>query len=471
MGAESHRSADPAGVRAAPHALGLAVFRISFSLVLLAEVVQLLRFRHLIFDPVPFLEPIRISVGALLVLWALSLVALALGILTRPAALVSYAFAVIVLGFSVGHGYSYHADTFYLLGSLLLVFMPCDRVLSLAGWRRAPPAAVEVSGGYTLALQVVLAAIYLDSFTWKIASPMWRAGLGVWVPVSQVFATYRDASALASPELFTRLLGYAVLAFEGLFPLLIWGRRSRAPLLIAGIALHAGLLFVFPIPLFSLVVISFYLGLLPSALARARPVERDPAPAPRSVRAFIAAWTLCSLLMLLQSPLWAPSALSTGQGRLARLYYRANDILYGLAGVQPHGVFDDTYFRDYDRQILLVFEHDGVETVLPYTDGEGFTGPYLSGRVYSMWTWFTLAPKRDSASLGRELSRYVTFWAVREGVDLERGRVSIRRRSLFLSLTQWKPDWLRRNQMQPWSEVGRIRGAARALEVSWDAPG
>jgi hypothetical protein len=463
------------------HSRGLAVFRIAFCLALAGEVAQMFRFRHLLFDTIPFFEPIRIPVGAILLVWGAALAALALGIDVRRAAAFNYAFTVILLGFGVRTGgYSYHADSFYLVGSLLLVLLPCDRVLSVDAWRgrsRLPP---EVSGDYSLALKLVLAGVYLDSFTWKLASPMWRAGLGLWVPAAHLFPAYRDLSPLLSSELVSRFLGYAVLAFEGLFPFLIWFRRFERVVIAAGIAIHVGILLVFPMPLFSLVVIAFYLGIVPP---KRLPASAPPAPTPDAgagreatgpwpagIRIFLRAWVAACLLMSLQSPLWGiPAFRSDTPGPLVRSYHRLNNLLYYFAGIQPHGVFHDTYFSNYDRQTMLVFRRGESETPLPYTDRAGFARGHLSGRVQCMWTWYSLNPRRDAASLARELVRYATFWAVEEKIDVQEGFVSILRRPIDLSLTEWRPNWSERNRSLPWTEVGRIEGRPGSFVVHWQA--
>lgn len=462
------------------HSIGLAMFRISFALVLLAEVAQMFRFRHLIFDPIPFVDPIRISVGGILFVWAVALVLLAFGFKTTFAAIANYAFAVMILGFSVARGgYTYHADSFYLVGSLMLMFLPSARVLSvdsLSETGRSPC----VSKVHVLALKVVLATVYLDSFTWKIASPMWRSGLGVWAPAAHLFSTYRDISTILSSEVLVRTLGYAVVAFEGIFPLLIWFRRFEVPLIIAGALLHVGILLLFPIPLFSLVVISFYVGITPpafflSALEKPGLGFRDEpetsANTAVAVRLFVVFWILTSLLMMLQSPLLRiPAFWSNRPSRFAQQYYRLNNVLYYFAGVQPHGVFDDSFFVDYKRQTMLVFHRKGEERALPYTSKSGLAGGYLSGRVYCMWTWFSLDPRRDRSFVGRELIRYVTFWAVRESIDLNESFVSILQRPIDISLTSWRPNWSERNRSRSWIEVGRISGIPGNLQVEWISP-
>lgn len=465
------------------HSVPLAAFRIVFSLALLGEAFQLLRFRNLFFDSIPYMEPSRLSAGMLLIFWLIALVCLLVGFRTREAAVASYVMAVVVLGVSaVKSGFGYHADSFYIAGSLFLVIAPAGRTLSVDAWlecRRGDPPPEEVSSLYRLTLMLILAIVYLDSFTWKITSPMWTAGLGVWTPAMHPAFPARDLSSILDREWLARLLGYAVLVFEGAFPLLVWFRPFTVPMLVAGILLHIGIGVVFPAPLFSLVVIAFYVGCTPPEMLTRLfrfTRHRDTTTTASLDRwealpaaAMIAVVIATSILVTIHSPLWNVRMLWTEQPHpLKRLYYFASAAAFAFTGAQPHGVFHDTYFNRRRHVLMLMWSDDRGQRALPLTQSNGLaTGRYLSGRIYSMWTWPVELPRQKIDPEQREILRFAAFWAMREGVDLERGHLKILARPIGMSLLQWRPGWMAHNRRLPWSEVGRVVRDRGGVSVEW----
>src|SRR5258707_196015 len=121
--------------------LAMAVFRIGFALMILCEIIQLCYFRAYLFAgtnmasaALPVLLLYGFCAGMLLLGWQTSL-----------AAIGTYACTVVLLGFG-GLGwedFEYHADTFYLAGSLFLLFAPSARALAVdrAAHRRTAPRA------------------------------------------------------------------------------------------------------------------------------------------------------------------------------------------------------------------------------------------------------------------------------------------------------------------------------------------
>src|SRR5690606_36420142 len=110
-------------------ALGLAVFRIVYTLILFAEISQLFRFRHLIFDHTPFGYKGEVDMTMLFLLWFVILTLMLLGLLTRYALVVNAVLGMIIFGGT--SNFEYHVFYAYLGINFLMLFMPVSRVLSL----------------------------------------------------------------------------------------------------------------------------------------------------------------------------------------------------------------------------------------------------------------------------------------------------------------------------------------------------
>jgi predicted DCC family thiol-disulfide oxidoreductase YuxK len=256
--------------------LGLAVFRIVFCSVLLAEVLHLFYFRHLIFDVIPFVEVAEIGFTTPLLLWMATLLLLIFGLYTRPAALVNYGFALVF--FASLKTYSYMMTPVYIGMSFLFLFLPISRRLSLdrlrlklrysnTQFRYHPPATVSQLA-YYVPVVVGIAFVYLDSTLYKLTSPMWLAGLGMWKTLSLPYETQLNSSFILNNELLVKALGYLTLVFEFFFLFLFPFRKYRLVLMLIGIGLHLGILIFFAFPLFAIGFGSIYLLVVPVGMWR-----------------------------------------------------------------------------------------------------------------------------------------------------------------------------------------------------------
>jgi predicted DCC family thiol-disulfide oxidoreductase YuxK len=253
----------------------LGLFRIAYGSVLLCEVGQMLYYAPLIQDPVPFLVRGEIRLTYLLVAWLVALGFLTVGLFTRTAAIVSYVAGL--CSTSVFREFEYHVDYILTGMNLLMAIAPVSRRLSLDQLRarlaaaagRGPAPPLEVSRLYRkLFVFVGIALVYVDSVFWKLDSPMWMAGLGVWLPASLPQAVWYDYSPILDREWLARGLGYMTLVFEAVFIFLMWIEAAAIPLAIVGLGLHLGITAVFPIPWFGLLVTTIYLLVIPPGLYR-----------------------------------------------------------------------------------------------------------------------------------------------------------------------------------------------------------
>ncbi len=254
-------------------ALGLSVFRLLYALVMLCETSQIFRFRHVIYDKDPFVSIGEIDVTFIFFFWFIVLGMLMLGLFTRFSTILNYLFGVII--FSSANTFEYHIFYIYVGINFLIMFIPLSRVFSVdsliqkikysnIGFQYKPNRKVlEIN--YLVLIFSAIAIVYFDSIFQKLSSPMWRSGLGLWLPSSLPMVTWNNTSVFLNQEIFMKFLGYFVLVFEGMFIFLFWFRKLRIPLMLIGIFFHIGILIIYPIPWFALSLIVVYLLMLPES--------------------------------------------------------------------------------------------------------------------------------------------------------------------------------------------------------------
>lgn len=258
-------------------ALALGIFRIVYFSLLFVEVFQTFYFRHLIFDPVPYLDESAFASGSLLIIWLVVIFMIIIGLKTRLSLLINYLFSVIVLGYSLrttyGSMHEYHIDTQLLTLSLVLMFVPLARRLSLdtlldklkySSIAREYVPKRTVSSLVYIVLAFLAGAIYFDAGIWKVFSPMWQEGLGVWLPATLPNTTHLNLSFLLNTEWLVIFLSHLTVFFQVTYIFFIWFKRVKMLYIMIGIALHIGIFLSFPIPWFALTMVALYLALIPS---------------------------------------------------------------------------------------------------------------------------------------------------------------------------------------------------------------
>lgn len=252
-------------------AIGLSVFRMCYTLVLFCEVLQLFKFRHLVYDADPYRYIGDIDVWYLFVFWFITLGFLFAGLFTRIATIVNYILGVII--FSSASNFEYHVFYAYVGTNLLLLFLPISRVLSIDSLIEkikytniGRPYQVDrkvLEINYLVPVFAGIALVYFDSVFRKIDSPMWMDGLGMWLPSSLPMVVWTDMSVILNQEWLVKFLGYLVVVFETVFIFLFWFRKMRVPFFLLGIFFHLGILIAYPIPWFALTAIVVYLLMVP----------------------------------------------------------------------------------------------------------------------------------------------------------------------------------------------------------------
>ena len=260
---------DALETKASPY--GLAVFRMLYSAVLFFEVTQLFRFRHLVYDKIPFVDPSEINWSWPLAIWMICIAFVGFGACYRIGTILNYVIGLVCIG--TLSSYEYHMHYVYMGVNFLLMFVPTASVLSvdslmgrmLAARQRKPYVQPEVSIlGYRIILFIGVALVYFDSIFHKLGGSIWTGGLGAWLPANLPMITRFDSASLVDRQWLALGAGYTTVVFEAVFIFVFWNKRFAWPLIAVGLGLHIGILFEFPIPFFALGVSSMYLLLIPT---------------------------------------------------------------------------------------------------------------------------------------------------------------------------------------------------------------
>jgi predicted DCC family thiol-disulfide oxidoreductase YuxK len=250
---------------------GLALFRIAYSIVLLCEISQIIYFRHLIYDKIPFVVPSEINMLPGLLVWMISVIFLLFGFYTRKAALINYILSLVFIG--TIKSYEYHVFYTYMGVNFIFLFLDISQNHSIDRLRKKikystsrfmyNPQKTIGAWHYFLPIAVGVGFVYFDSIFFKFTSYNWMNGLGMWLPASLPMTTHADMSFFLNIKWLAIGLGYLTVVFETVFLFTFFLKRWRIPLLIIGTGLHIGIIVIFPIPWFGLSVLAIYLLMVP----------------------------------------------------------------------------------------------------------------------------------------------------------------------------------------------------------------
>jgi len=489
-------------------ATGLAAFRVMYSLTLLCEVLQLFYFRHLVFDATPYLSVGGFSLGPVFGVWVLSILCLALGLFTRQATIVN--FVMTLLTFSITSYWEYHIDYIYTGVGFFLLFLPVEQTLSIDAWwarrravkdRTAPPLVTVPRVHYDALILVGIAVVYLDSVFYKLASPMWTSGLGMWRPASLPHNTFWDIGWLLDLKLLMVTLGYLTLVFEVSFIVTMWFDRVRPLLLVIGVGLHLGIVLTFPIPWFGLAVSALYMLLVPdewwrwvaskvpSATISSRAPVASNAPSKvisepvsqiarsdRTMAVVVAAFaiivTLAQMLQTSRAPLSRRIAVSTGlepvRQTFADLALRTDRFSRVLFGVTPHPVFMDFHFDGYEAFYTLVHvAGNGRQTWLPMSNERGHARLGWSGRLWVHWTWRVSNPQPNPREMGKGMRHVTAWWLGHTRRGFQEQQFVVMRRECD-PCDGWREGYYQEQLDHEWRPVGAVQWTNGECEVTLD---
>lgn len=119
-----------------------------------------------------------------------------------------------------------------------------------------PPARIPA---WTLRMfQLQLAVLYGTSGLWKTMGPEWWDGSAVAYALGNPSFSRFGLLAPLRVQAVATVVGIAVMAWEVLFPILVWFPRARGTVLAGGVLLHGGIFATMNLGLFPLAVLALY---------------------------------------------------------------------------------------------------------------------------------------------------------------------------------------------------------------------
>jgi len=259
--------------RSAP-AFIVGLFRVLYGLVAFQEVLFLLYFNHLIFDPVPYIDVEFPMIPLFLSIWALVAGCVIVGYRSHGAIIANYLFWIIFVNFTpMQRDFDGGFDLFMIGVGFFLIFMPVGRALSVDNLLyklqykyQEQPALPKTTSALSLLFPVMicLGFLYFDSAIHKLFAEHWRNGLGGWLPSSMpYYVSALDLSWMLNSEMLQKSIGYLILVFQFSFIFLFYRRSFRPVFLFVGAGLHIGITISFNIYPFGLGMLSVYIFMVP----------------------------------------------------------------------------------------------------------------------------------------------------------------------------------------------------------------
>ena len=256
-------------------ATGIGLFRLLYGLVTLQEIIFLLYFNHLIFDPIPYIDVEFPMIPFFLCLWGIIAAFLTAGYRYRFTTSCNYIFWIIFVNFTpMQRDFDGGFDLLMIGAGFFLLFMPGDKAFSIDTLLRKlstpfihydsyrKPTVSSLA--YTLPVAICLGFLYFDSSIHKMFAEHWRNGLGTWLPATQpYYVSAIDMSYLLNNKLLQNILSYTILIFQFTFIFFFTQRRLRVVYLLIGLGLHLGITLSFNIYPFGLGMLIFYTLLIP----------------------------------------------------------------------------------------------------------------------------------------------------------------------------------------------------------------
>ena len=472
----------------------MAVFRIAYGCVLLAEATRIFYFRHLIYDAIPYLDT---STGGLPVwifaLWGVTLCSLIVGYQTFVAKMSNYVIGL--LTFSSFTEFEYHAFYIYTHFNFMLLFLPVSKSLSIDARLKNSPSNPQTTHTqvsilyYYIPTFTGLGMLYLDSIVYKVSGNMWLDGLGFWLPSSLPMIVYQDWSMILNQYYLSLGLGYGILIFEFVFIFLIWHKRLRWVLWSVGVFLHLGILWVYPIPLFSLVMLSIYSLVLPPEIwnrlenIRQKSPQNHQIPQENTgVRVFnlklsrgilFGCWImycgLAQVFWLYEKGISSRYAQKLNLDDWMEVFHQPiqqfNHFNQFFLGIRTHAMFVEGHFKDYNHIISLTYQDNQEEIWLPLTNPQGQATGINNGFVWVNWTFQVNSPQINRQQLTQGIQKYTAFWAYKHKVALDQATFFIKIKEIA-SPQGWEKDFLKKQMQKPWRNIGIVQWKDQVCQIS-----
>lgn len=191
-------------------------------------------------------------------LFLFALLMQAVGLFTRPMAVLTYVLHLTFLNRNMGVMFGVDMiATFFLL---YLCFANSNARFSIDAWRKK--GATRQSSVSHLAyrlMQLQVCIIYGFSGMEKLKGTRWWDGSALWDVLSIGNMQRFDLSFVAHFPVLLAAAVYVVLAWEVYFPVLIWVPRLRLPMLVFGFLMHIGIYVFMNLPSFGFMMITLYI--------------------------------------------------------------------------------------------------------------------------------------------------------------------------------------------------------------------
>ena len=252
----------------------IGIFRILYGIVAFQEILFLLYFNHLIFDPIPYIDVEFPMIPLFLCLWLVVAGWLVVGYRSQFSIVANYLLWIVFVNFTpMQRDFDGGFDLFMIGVGFFLIFMPIGRAVSVDNLLyklqykyKDKPLLPTTASALCLLLPVLvcLGFLYFDSAIHKMFAEHWRNGLGGWLPSSMpYYVSALDLSWMLNSELLQKSIGYLILVFQFSFIFLFYRRRFRPFFLFVGAGLHFGITISFNIYPFGLGMLSVYILMIP----------------------------------------------------------------------------------------------------------------------------------------------------------------------------------------------------------------
>jgi Vitamin K-dependent gamma-carboxylase len=158
------------------------------------------------------------------------------------------------------------ADTLLLLMAFYLMLSPCGAAYSLdarrADRRRGTPAEPLIVPWAQRLIQIQLCLIYFCTAVLKCNGANWLNGTAMHYVLNNSEVDRFNLSVLTHYPLLINVLTYGAVLMEFSLAFFLWFRPTRRAAILAGLALHSGIMVFINIPIFGELMVASYLPFL-----------------------------------------------------------------------------------------------------------------------------------------------------------------------------------------------------------------
>lgn len=135
-------------------------------------------------------------------------------------------------------------------------------------------------------------------------------------------------------------------------------------------------------------------------------------------------------------------------------------------GITTHAVFMDTHFEGYNHIIGIEAEMPSGDRIwLPIVDKDGHPDWYNYSFIWVKWTFRVDGPNVDQKRLVNGIRDFATFWAIKNGLQIDTIKFGIYVKRLEVPRT-WSYDFLAKQKEKKWSRIGEAGWAGGEFNIS-----